>query len=110
MDPLRRLRAAPAPPRPPVGRVDGVRLALAGTDLLSLEYDPVLLLAHLDSVPLQCAANRPIAALRVGAVVAIPRDERRFARAGERGQGAVWGTPEDDGRGTGRIEVVREVV
>ena len=104
-----RVGAVPAPPRPSVGREDGVRRALRGAYIASFEDDSVLVLAHLDSVPLEGAANRPIAALGVRAVVAVPGDERRLARPGERGEGAVRCALEDDEPGAGRVERAREV-
>ena len=104
-----RVGAVPAPPGPPVRGVDGVGLALAGADLVPIEDDPVLVLAHVDPISRKGAANRPVAALRVGAVVAVPRDERRLAGTRERGQRTVRGAPEDDEPGAGRIELVREV-
>ena len=100
----------PAPPGPPIGRVDGVRLALAGTDLVAFEDHPVLERAHLDPFSFEGPANGDVTPLRVGTVVPIPGHERCAARAGESRKPTTRVAAQDDETRSPLLELPREVV
>ena len=64
---------------------------------------------HLDTLSLQGAANGPVPALRVGAVVAVPGNERGVARTGEGGEAVLGGAAQEDKTRAGRFEPPLEV-